>query len=202
MTNMLAKFLSYLLHPLFMPMYGLILLFQFNTYLEYSISLIGKIGLFLILFFNTVIAPLAISWILLKRGSVQSLDMETKEERVVPYLATILFYSISCYWLYTVQLPKVFFLITLGATISIAAAFLINFTWKISSHMIGIGGVLGVMLGLSQKLLLDIQWPVIAGFIGAGLLGAARLKMAAHSPLQIYAGFIMGFFVEFLLVIS
>lgn len=201
MTTKLARVISYLLHPLFMPTYSFFLLFQYNTYLDYSIAPLIKKALFVILFFNTVIGPVVVSYFLLKKGTIQSMDMQTKEERLIPFLATAVFFIFSCFLLYKFPLPRIFFLIILGATISIVFAFFINISWKISTHMIGIGGVMGVLLGMSQRMLIDLRMPIIIGFLLAGLLGSARLKLEAHSPLQIYTGFLVGFFVEFFLLI-
>jgi len=36
----------------------------------------------------------------------------------------------------------------------------------------------------------------------SGLIGFARLKLQAHTPAQIYAGFILGFFTIFVLFLN
>ncbi len=199
--NKLAKVISYLLHPLFMPIYSFFLLFHYNTYLNYSIAPIVKKVLYTIIFFNTIIAPASISYFLVKKGTIKSIEMDTKEERLIPFLTTSIFFIFSCILLYSFPVPRIFFLIILGATISVILAFFINISWKISTHMIGIGGVIGILLGMSQRMLIDLQMPVIVGFLCVGILGSARLKLEAHTPMQIYSGFLIGFFVEFFLLI-
>ena len=201
MSTKLAQFLSYLLHPLFMPVYSFILVFQYNTYIAFSMPRQVKIALFAVLIFNTVLVPAFISYVLVKRGKVKTMQMVTKEERLLPFLATALFYILSSYLLYYIPLPRIFFLILLGATITVVLGFLINTAWKISVHMMGIGGLLGILMGMSQRMLIDLRSPVIVGFLLAGVLGTARLRLEAHTATQLYIGFGLGFFVEFFLLV-
>ena len=72
--------------------------------------------------------------------------------------------------------------------------------WKISLHLIGIGGVLGVFLALQiiKGGLLNL---IVALILVSGILAFARLKEKAHSPAQVYAGFLLGVFSEFFIVI-
>ena len=87
----------------------------------------------------------------------------------------------------------------LGSTFTIIAALLINLHWKISIHMIGVGGILGAVLGMAQGLFIELLWPVIIIVLLSGMLGTARLMLKAHNPLQIYAGFLLGFAAMFIL---
>jgi hypothetical protein len=192
----LARVISYLLHPLFMPAYSFFLVFQFNTYIAYSLTQSVKVAIFTVLIFNTVLIPAFISFMLVKKGSVNSIEMVTKEERLWPFLTTSLFFILSSYLLYYIPLPRIFFLILLGATITVVLGFLINTGWKISVHMMGIGGVIGILIGMAQRMLIDMSVPVIIGFLLSGILATARLRLEAHTPSQLYIGFIMGLIVK------
>jgi len=66
--------------------------------------------------------------------------------------------------------------------------------------MIGIGGLSGVLFGLGQLLQADVMAPFLICIITAGFLGTARLLLNAHTPLQIYTGFLIGFLTEWILV--
>jgi membrane-associated phospholipid phosphatase len=76
-------------------------------------------------------------------------------------------------------------------------AMIVNLKWKISLHMIGIGGLCGgvtsmfIMLQEGNPLWLALL------FLCAGTLGTARLILQAHNSLQILAGFVAGFAIEF-----
>jgi hypothetical protein len=184
-----------------MPAYSFILVLKFNTYINFSMPVQVKTALFTVLILNTVLIPAFISYRLVKKGNVNSIEMHTKEERLLPFLATTLFFILSTYLLYYIPLPRIFFLILLGATITVILGFIINTGWKISVHMMGIGGVLGILMGMAQRMLIDLRTPVIVGFLLAGILGTARLKLEAHTQGQLYIGFLLGFFVEFFLLV-
>lgn len=77
----------------------------------------------------------------------------------------------------------------------IALVTLINFKWKISIHMIGIGGLTGVFIGLAINLSLNLTVMIGAFIALAGLVGFARLQLNAHKPSEIYAGYLIGVFI-------
>ena len=72
---------------------------------------------------------------------------------------------------------------------------IINLWWKISTHMIGIGGVFGLITALAINLSLNLFFQIIVIALVAGIIGYARLKLNSHKPLEIYAGFLAGAFV-------
>ena len=89
----------------------------------------------------------------------------------------------------------------LGSTFLTILAMIISFYRKISLHMIGIGGMLGLLMGLSLNLSLDLTWFVVAAIILGGFLGFARIQSNSHKPSEIYSGFLVGAGVMFLLFI-
>ena len=58
--------------------------------------------------------------------------------------------------------------------------------------MIGVGGLVGMMLGMSERLTMDLNTLLILLFVIAGLVGFSRLKLNAHNPFQVYLGFVVG----------
>jgi hypothetical protein len=126
--------------------------------------------------------------------------MQKREERLMPFATNLVLMLLASFMIYKLKLPRVFFLLTLGAATAIAVAIIINIKWKISIHMIGIGGLIGTFFGLSTFLLVDLRIQIIIFLIVSGLLGAARLTLGAHKPSQIYVGFITGFLCEYLLL--
>ncbi|MBE9480240.1 MAG: hypothetical protein IMY69_00935 [Bacteroidetes bacterium] len=130
--------------------------------------------------------------------------MKTKEERTLPYLMTIIFYYLASYLLKQLQISPIFYYFILGATFLIIITLIINFFWKISIHMIGIGGMLGTLIGLSFLWMIDIPFLIILLILCSGITGFARLKLNAHNPVQVYTGFVIGtsFMLLLFLVIS
>jgi hypothetical protein len=200
MNRQFAQFLSVVMHPVLMPTYALLLIFRQSTYFSYTVSPEAKFATYAIVVLNTLLLPVILSYILVKRGWIKSLEMQKREERMAPFIANLVLMLLASYMIYKLKLPRVFFLLTLGASAAIAIAVIINIKWKISIHMIGIGGLIGTFFGLSTFLLVDLRMSIIGFLLIAGLLGAARLTLAAHSPAQIYTGFIAGFLCEYLML--
>jgi hypothetical protein len=128
-----------------------------------------------------------------RRGVISSLQMELKEERVYPFIVTIVFFFLAYYTLRDVQISEVYRLFLMGSTIMVVISLLINFISKISIHMVGIGGLTGSLTGISIRLNLDIVLLISVFILIAGIIGYARLNLAAHKPFQIYLGFVFGF---------
>lgn len=119
---------------------------------------------------------------------------------MMPFITNLVLILLAAFMIYKLKLPRVFFLLSLGAAAAVAVAVIVNIKWKISIHMIGIGGLIGTFFGLSAFLLVDLRMMIIVFLLIAGLLGTARLTLGAHRPAQIYVGFLAGFLCEYLLL--
>ncbi|MGB3947682.1 MAG: phosphatase PAP2 family protein [Bacteroidia bacterium] len=197
----IAKIISYLFHPLLMPTYGFALLFYTNNYISTFTAPEVKLVILGITFVFTFLLPAFNVLILLKTGRIKSLEMETNSERLLPYISTTLYYFALFYLFFNAGFPSVFKVVVLGAAICLLLTLLINLKWKISAHAIGIGGTAGVILGIIYRLRLDLELIFMFTLFLAGIIGFARLKLNAHSPAQVYTGFLLGFLVELLLMI-
>jgi membrane-associated phospholipid phosphatase len=200
----IALAISYIFHPLFMPTNGLLLTFfvgeiqGFNPYAseeDLKIAYIAILGVFT----ATGILPVIIALILKKLDYISSLHMHEKEERMIPFLLTggsylgIIYLYIE---VYQFQLDPKIYSFMLMATFAIIIGLLITASWKISVHMIGIGGVVGIMVFLSKlgdSVLLN---QLILTLIAAGFIAFGRLYLKAHNMKQVIAGFLLGFTCE------
>jgi membrane-associated phospholipid phosphatase len=107
---------------------------------------------------------------------------------------------LAFYMLNELQAPFLFGRIMLGAATAMGFTYLINLKWKISLHMIGMGGLCGVFFAVSE-LLYENNITLLSGaLLVSGLLGTARIRLGAHYPSQIYAGFFLGFVAEYFLL--
>jgi hypothetical protein len=196
MTRSVSKILSYVLHPLLMPFYAVMLVLNLNTYLSFSISLYVQKLVMTVVFITTVALPVVTSIFLMQQGFVKSLEMESPQERRLPFMAAGIYFLVCYYLLLMMPVPRVLPNMVLGAALSIFIAWAINFKWKISIHMVGVGGVVGLLIGISIRLGAGLWYPIMASVLIAGLLGSARLRLGAHNEYQIYAGFFLGMFLE------
>jgi hypothetical protein len=151
------------------------------------------------LFTSTVLIPATALLFLWKLGTIKSIRIEDQKERNWPLLIGATIYFTSFYIMQKMPIPPFIKLFLLGAILGILVSLVVNLKWKISLHMIGIGGLCGGM-GMVMYLQ-EAGNPLLLAslFLIAGLLGTARLYLNAHSPAQIFTGFLTGFFLQFIL---
>ncbi|HEY6160092.1 MAG TPA: hypothetical protein VI112_02685 [Bacteroidia bacterium] len=188
-----SKIISYLFHPLLMPTYGLLLYFWVDSSAAYFMKADLRWILIGMTFSFTFFLPLLNTLILLRARYIQSIHMHTRQERRVPLLVTALFYMAEYWLLHDRDVPQTLKLFILCATIAIVCTVVINLFWKISAHMVGIGGVCGAMFVLCYLLQFQGGALLMAGLLLlAGIIGSARLQLGEHHPLEVFAGFLLG----------
>ncbi len=158
-----------------------------------------KFFLYAITFTATFLFPLLSALLLLRLKIISSLEMKTRQERKIPYLVSSIFYFSESYFLMNADVPVLIKALMFGATLLVVSVLLINLFWKISAHMVGIGGLCGMMLAISYRLQIDLNFILIALFLIAGIIAFSRLKLSAHNPAQVYAGFLLGISVQLIL---
>ena len=89
----------------------------------------------------------------------------------------------------------------LGAIFIILIASILSNFWKISLHMLGIGGILGVFIAI-HILQQNISAFIILFLFLSGLLAYSRLNEKAHNKPQIYIGFLIGLLIELIVVLN
>jgi membrane-associated phospholipid phosphatase len=128
-------------------------------------------------------------------GYVKTLMMNDRSERMIPMVITLSSYVVFYLLIKRfsmVQGMGVVFLYFMSAFVSVSIALLITRFWKISLHAIGVGGL--AAFTTIQLLVFDsISIPVsVLIFIIAGLTGTSRIYLNAHTPLQVWIGYLVG----------
>jgi membrane-associated phospholipid phosphatase len=189
----LANIISWVFQPILMPIYGTILLFNLPFY---GFNLLHPKVFYYVLvstFLFTVLLPSAFILVLKKMNFISSIHLSERSERKYPIIFTILFHVANYYFLSKIHLPFIYYIFLLSGIFSLVVTFLISYFWKISMHTTGVGGVCGVFFicllvwGIDTRLLLSFLLLI------AGLIGTSRLILNAHTPGQVYAGFMAGF---------
>ena len=197
----LAQFISVLAHPLFMPSYAFSLLMYTNPYINMMISDSTKNVVIIILSLFTIILPILTAIILKQLRVIDSIYMKTTEERKWPFVFTLVWYYMAFQLLAKLYIPQSFLLLMLGAISAIGLSLIITLRWKISIHMLGVGGLIGAIIGISHRFQFDHSNLIMLLLIFAGLIGFARLKTHSHNYRQVYVGFLLGFLVEWISVL-
>jgi len=194
-----AIIISYIFHPLLMPTVGLYLFFHSGTYIE-TMNDEAKNFLYVILGFSTCILPLLLLPLFIYRRVIKNIEMDTRSERIMPAVFTFVFYFLGYYLLNRLPVPNVLSGYISSVVATVSAALLITIWWKISFHTLALGGIIGSLIALSLRFEADLQYFIMASLFFTGLVSAARLRLGAHTPLQIITGFFLGLIVVFLFV--
>ena len=189
-----------------MPTIGMIVIYfvgnvpGFNSYSIKSDKYTALLTI-AILFISTSIIPLFITVLLKQLKIISSLQMPDREERKIPFALTCFCYFYAYYLLkHHLELNLnglIFYFIFFGMFATILG-FFITLSWKISIHMIGIGGITGILTLLSKTSDPPLLYPLIITILCAGLIAFSRLQLNAHNSKQIIAGFCLGFGCEML----
>lgn len=190
--RILARLFSVAFHPLVIPALGILLLFQLDSYIQFAVPPQAKRFILVIVLVNTALAP-ALAILLLKRtGLIRDVLLDDRGERLFPLLLSSLLFFLTYYLLRQVTLPSLIYYYMMGATLLVILCLLITFRWKISIHMMSLGGLTGFLIAASLFLRVDLSLLIGLSFFVGGLVGAARLMLGAHTPMQVYAGYLAG----------
>ncbi len=189
-----AKIVSLIFHPLLMPTVGLILIFNMGGPISFLPIEIKRVVL-VIVAATTCIIPMTLIPLFQIMGVVESVYMIERKERFWPMLAT----AISCfvgYWILNRVpiIPKFINSFIFFTIVSVIFALSVTLFWKVSIHMVGMGGITALATTLAWRFNPQLIVFVAAVFVIAGLVGWARLKTESHQPAQVYVGYLLGFF--------
>jgi len=191
----LTQLISILLHPMFMPLLALHLTLLVLPSIAFTLSQ-NLLLIYGILVFSTMVLPLVSIYWLLRKGKVSSLEMSNHKERSLPLFKTVIWMSFGYYLLQNLLFyAPILKAELLGAIIIILIAAMVSKFWKISLHLLGIGGVVGVFIAL-QIMHGGFLYLLLFFILFSGLLGVARIKQKAHNHAQVYVGFLVGLSVE------
>ena len=196
----ISRLISIILHPIFIPIISFYLSIKLVPNLDFTIANYQNYIL-LILIICTIMLPALCMLFLIKFDVISSLEMTKNQERPIPLLLTGGFLILSLkltekLLVFTPVLKKEL----VGAIIIILLASIISKFWKISLHMLGVGGLIGVLVSL-QYLYGGLSSMIIYFMLIAGITAMARIYLKAHNHSQIYVGFIVGFIIECVIIL-
>jgi hypothetical protein len=200
-VNVLAKIVSFLFHPLLLAtyMFGLFT-FSLPAGLD-PLKEDGHLNFVFLIFCVTFLLPALNIGIFKTFGSIKSLAMEERQERIIPFSFIAILYVAVTYLFYSrtrvgLNDNLLKFLIIIDALVIVAT--LVTIFYKVSVHSMSIWGLLGILLPLN-KVSEDgaLFYPTLAFIVIAGLVMTARLQLNAHSPREVMVGGMLGFATSF-----
>lgn len=190
--------ISYIFHPLFIPMAGTLAYFIVTP--KYS-PLELQSGNILPIFILTVIIPIITYLILKNLGVVNTVFMPTVKERRYPLYVHILLLLLIIYKVipnnYIVELHFYFLGLIAGA---MTALMLLFFKLKVSMHLMGMGSLFMFLVCLSIHFEINITLAISLLTLATGLVTTSRLYLKAHSKPEVLIGFLIGLISQLLTI--
>jgi len=188
-----AKIISFLLHPLFVGVMMMFYITYMHPTLFIAVSEKGRFYKFLTFVVNNVMFPVLVVLLLKGLGFAKTIQLGTQKERIIPYVASIIFFFNS-YNTFRNQpdSPEILTDMCLGIFLSACLALVLNNFSKISMHAMGMGG----MLGLAMVIIFTGQayavWPLTIAILLTGLVCTARLIASDHTMEDLVLGLMIG----------
>ena len=203
MIQRFSIFLSYLFHPIFLPLASMFILFQLPIYYNYRFSTTYFNAVYLFIFINLVLIPLGVCTYLKRLELIQSLRMTTAKERRVPFLLSSLLYILTFYIMGSLDLPLLYLNIFKAITVSVIILSLLTFiNLKWSAHLSAMGALIGMLIVISSTLAINLSPIIIILILLSGILASARLVLSAHSLSELVLGFCLGLGTQLSLLIA
>lgn len=195
MVTSLARFISLVLHPIFMPTALFMVLYYTVPAAIGPFSrefLTPFLGLLVLV---TILMPAFTILTLKGFGIISSLYMDDQKERLVPMIFYLLYLIvITAFFQFWLEVNFNITVIFYAIAVMTLFALVINLFIKLSLHAMGTYGFSGFMLVfLIRYETPGLLWALCAGLAAAGLLASARLHLNRHSPAEIYLGASLGF---------
>lgn len=187
-----AIFFSWIFHPLIIPSLACLVFFSSGHYL----SLVESRVIYLILtifLIMTFLMPLMMAAALYYFNIIDSLKANSKKDRIILLTMAVLLYAFGLYFMKNAFIPPILTKIVLASAVSMVLCIVATIFYRISLHACGVGGLSAFVLFLGYELSLNVMFFLMLSFLLSGIVLTARLFLKAHSPAQVYSGWILGF---------
>lgn len=192
-----AKFISYILHPLFIPTFIFFwLTFRFPIKFE-GITDFAMLMRKINVFWMTAFFPAFSVFLLWRLKLIDNIFLRTQRERIIPYIITMIFY----WWMWYLSRnfpdqPYVLRFFYLGIFFSTIIGLIANNFFKISMHAMAVAGALSFVILTCSTYGVFLGLDIIAATLLTGFVCTSRLLLNDHSNFEVYVGFFVGVFCQ------
>jgi len=187
----LAKVVSIVFHPVFMPLYGLLIIFNAPTLLSFIPFKIKELT-FLVVAINNIILPLSIVLVLYSRGIIKSVYTHDKKERTLLLGIIMVLYLITTILMLRMPVPNLIRVYFISITFIALITIIINIFWRLSLHSVAVGGLLTIVCFMAYLFEVSVIQYMAAMVFLSGLVMFARLYNDDHEAGEVWTGFFVG----------
>ena len=191
--KIIAKIVSYVLHPLFIPTYIFLwLTLRFSVNFD-DITAAGLTFKTISVFLNASFFPAFAVFLLWRLKFIESIFLRTQKDRIIPYIITMIFY----WWLWYLSRsftdqPDALKYFYFGIFLNTVFGLLINNFIKISMHAMGAGTSVAFVILSCLHYQTFLGADITVAIILAGIVCTARMLLDQHSSAEIYTGLLIG----------
>jgi hypothetical protein len=196
--NNVLKGISYVFHPLIMPLLGVIFYFSKTPRFVPEQLIQSKVIALSVL---TIALPLVLFYLLKTIGLVDSIHLKTTKERIRPLLLNSIIILLALKHIVpSNELIELYFFF-MGILISTLTCLVLAFVkFKASIHMIALGGVFMFFIALSIHFSININGSLALMCLIIGAVATSRLHLKAHTSIELIMGFCIGLFPQLMLL--
>ncbi len=187
----LAQIVSIVFHPVFMPLYGLLIIFSAPTLLSFVPLKIKRLTL-LVVIANNILLPLSLTLILYSRGVIKTIFARERTERSLLLIITFLLYLITTVLMLKMPVPNLVKAYFVSTTFVTFITILINFVWRLSLHSVAVGGLLTLVCFMAYLFEVPVTEYLAGMVLLSGLVMFSRLYNEDHEPVEVWTGFFTG----------
>jgi membrane-associated phospholipid phosphatase len=149
-----------------------------------------------LIFIVTFLLPVLNLGIMKALGSIRSFQMETREERLLPFTMIALLYIAITFLFYyktRVSVSDNFLKLMIVIDLLAVVASIITYFYKVSVHSLCAWGIVAIIILLNKASELNsLFYPAIIAIVLTGFIMSARVYLKAHSLREVLWGGIVG----------
>lgn len=196
--NFILKSISYVLHPLIMPLLGVI--FYFSKTPRFVPVEIVQAKVFSIVLL-TVVLPILVFFLLKTVRKVDSIYLKSTNERKLPLFINAIIITLILFRVFTPnEIPELFYFFIGILASTITCFILVIFKIKASIHMLAASGffMFAVAVGIHFKI--NINGTISLMMILLGAIATSRLHLKAHTYPELIIGTLVGLIPQLILL--
>lgn len=198
MLKKILPIFSYFFHPLFVPLLAIVFYFLVSAN---SLTSPEQLLIYIQGIIFTIILPVLCFLFLKSINKIDSIMLPKLSQRKLPLMIqSVLFFVLITQGNTFENIPGLYYFF-LGCFIStLLALLLVLLDIKASLHMVGSSALVAFFIAMSVYTQRNLLWEIALLFFVNGLVGSSRLQMKAHTPQELFSGFIVGFIPQLFLI--
>ena len=191
--RLLAKTISYIFHPVFVPLYIVLFMVYVHPWIFAGFSEMDKSRTVIMSALMYTFFPIVTVLLLKALKFIKTFNLTTQKDRIIPLVACGIWYFWIWYvWRNLPEYPQSAIQLALAIWISASLGLMANIIMKVSLHTISMGVMLTFIFFLAFTQSLNFGIYLSIALLITGLVCTARFIASDHEPKEIYGGLFVG----------